>query len=129
MTDTVKSVTAQGFVRETLERREIWRVQTPQGFMFDDILPAHLNAAGQSLPDDAAVAVLLGVVAQPWLDEAPAQVGQRRSVAELLPPCATNAALTHSSFETRPIADCSLARERTLRALASAADETAATAA
>ena len=56
MTDTIKSATADGFVRETLERSEIWRVQTPQGFMFDDILPAHLSTAGRALFDDAAVA-------------------------------------------------------------------------
>ncbi len=61
MTDTVKSVTADGFVKETLERREIWRAQTPQGFMFGDILPAHLSAAGHSLSDDAAVAESDGI--------------------------------------------------------------------
>ena len=61
MTDTVKSATAEGFVKETLERREIWAVQTPQGFMFGDILRAHLSAVGQSLPDDAAVAASDGL--------------------------------------------------------------------
>ena len=61
MTDTVKSVTADGFVRETLERREIWRAQTPQGFIFGDILPAHLSTAGQSFSDDAAVAESAGL--------------------------------------------------------------------
>ena len=61
MTDTVKSVTGQGFVKETLERSKIWCVQTPQGFMFADILPAHLTASSQSLPDDAAVAETNGL--------------------------------------------------------------------
>ena len=56
MTDTVKSVTVEGFVKETLERRGICCAQTPQGFMFGDILPAHLLTAGQSFSDDAAVA-------------------------------------------------------------------------
>ena len=61
MIDTVKSATADGFVTKTLERREIFRVQTPQGFMLGDILSAHLSAAGQSLSDDAAVAESKGL--------------------------------------------------------------------
>ena len=56
MTDTVKSVTVEGFVKDTLERGEIWCAQTPQGFMFGDILPAHLLTAGHSFSDDAEVA-------------------------------------------------------------------------
>ncbi|MBN07404.1 MAG: bifunctional 2-C-methyl-D-erythritol 4-phosphate cytidylyltransferase/2-C-methyl-D-erythritol 2,4-cyclodiphosphate synthase [Rhodospirillaceae bacterium] len=56
MTDTVKSVTAEGFVKDTLERGEIWCAQTPQGFMFGDILHAHLLTAGHSFSDDAEVA-------------------------------------------------------------------------
>ena len=61
MTDTVKSVTVEGFVKDTLERGEIWCAQTPQGFMFGDILPAHLLTAGHSFSDDAAVAGLIGL--------------------------------------------------------------------
>ncbi len=43
---------------ETLvDRQNLWRAQTPQGFMFSEILTAHRTALGQTLTDDAAVAI------------------------------------------------------------------------
>ncbi len=48
---------------ETLvDRQNLWRAQTPQGFMFSDILTAHRTALGQTLTDDAAVAIAASLV-------------------------------------------------------------------
>jgi 2-C-methyl-D-erythritol 4-phosphate cytidylyltransferase/2-C-methyl-D-erythritol 2,4-cyclodiphosphate synthase len=52
--DTVKRGSA-GRVAETLDRAMLWRAQTPQGFHYAAILAAHRAAAGNDLPDDAAV--------------------------------------------------------------------------
>ncbi len=47
---------------ETLvDRQNLWRAQTPQGFLFPEILAAHRAAQGQSLTDDAAVAKAAGL--------------------------------------------------------------------
>jgi 2-C-methyl-D-erythritol 4-phosphate cytidylyltransferase/2-C-methyl-D-erythritol 2,4-cyclodiphosphate synthase len=52
-----------GSTCETLvDRQNLWRAQTPQGFVFSDILVAHRSAQGQSLTDDAAVAKAAGLV-------------------------------------------------------------------
>jgi 2-C-methyl-D-erythritol 4-phosphate cytidylyltransferase / 2-C-methyl-D-erythritol 2,4-cyclodiphosphate synthase len=59
--DTVKRA-ANGQVVETLDRRSLWRAQTPQAFRFRDIMAAHLAAAGLELTDDAAVAEAAGLV-------------------------------------------------------------------
>ncbi len=48
-------------VGETVERRGLWRAQTPQGFRFPEILAAHRAAAGLALTDDAAVAERAGL--------------------------------------------------------------------
>jgi 2-C-methyl-D-erythritol 4-phosphate cytidylyltransferase / 2-C-methyl-D-erythritol 2,4-cyclodiphosphate synthase len=48
---------------ETLvDRQNLWRAQTPQGFMFSEILTAHRTVVGQSLTDDAAVAIAAGLL-------------------------------------------------------------------
>jgi 2-C-methyl-D-erythritol 4-phosphate cytidylyltransferase / 2-C-methyl-D-erythritol 2,4-cyclodiphosphate synthase len=58
--DTVKR--AQGdHVAATIDRSALWRAQTPQGFRYADILAAHRAAAGNDLPDDAAVAERAGL--------------------------------------------------------------------
>jgi 2-C-methyl-D-erythritol 4-phosphate cytidylyltransferase / 2-C-methyl-D-erythritol 2,4-cyclodiphosphate synthase len=59
--DTVKRA-ANGQVVETLDRRSLWRAQTPQAFRYRDIMAAHLAAAGLELTDDAAVAEAAGLV-------------------------------------------------------------------
>lgn len=47
---------------ETLvDRQNLWCAQTPQGFVFSDILAAHRRAQGLSLTDDAAVAKAAGL--------------------------------------------------------------------
>ena len=58
--DTIKRV-ADGVIRETVDRSQLWRAQTPQGFHFPAILAAHRAAAGQVLTDDAAVAEAAGI--------------------------------------------------------------------
>jgi 2-C-methyl-D-erythritol 4-phosphate cytidylyltransferase/2-C-methyl-D-erythritol 2,4-cyclodiphosphate synthase len=58
--DTIKLV-ANGVIRETVDRSQLWRAQTPQGFHFAPILAAHRAAAGRVLTDDAAVAEAAGM--------------------------------------------------------------------
>lgn len=58
--DTVKRV-MDGVIRETVDRSQLWRAQTPQGFHFAAILTAHRAAAGRVLTDDAAVAEAAGI--------------------------------------------------------------------
>jgi 2-C-methyl-D-erythritol 4-phosphate cytidylyltransferase/2-C-methyl-D-erythritol 2,4-cyclodiphosphate synthase len=58
--DTVKRGT-DGVVTATLDRSNLWRVQTPQGFRYADILSAHRAAKGLDLTDDAAVAERAGL--------------------------------------------------------------------
>ena len=48
-------------VIETLDRRGLWRAQTPQAFVFDEIARAHEEVAGRGLTDDAAVAEAAGL--------------------------------------------------------------------
>jgi 2-C-methyl-D-erythritol 4-phosphate cytidylyltransferase/2-C-methyl-D-erythritol 2,4-cyclodiphosphate synthase len=53
--DTLKRG-AEGRVRETVARGDLWRAQTPQGFRYPEILAAHRALAGAELTDDAAIA-------------------------------------------------------------------------
>lgn len=50
-------------ISATVERRDLWRAQTPQGFHYRAILEAHRKAAtaGNELTDDAAVAERAGM--------------------------------------------------------------------
>lgn len=50
-----------GTVAATIDRQNLWRAQTPQGFRYGDILAAHRQAAGDELTDDAAVAERAGL--------------------------------------------------------------------
>jgi 2-C-methyl-D-erythritol 4-phosphate cytidylyltransferase / 2-C-methyl-D-erythritol 2,4-cyclodiphosphate synthase len=58
LTDTLKRSGPDGRIAATLDRTDVWRAQTPQGFRFPDILAAHEAAAsaGVDLTDDAGVA-------------------------------------------------------------------------
>ncbi|HEY4470956.1 MAG TPA: bifunctional 2-C-methyl-D-erythritol 4-phosphate cytidylyltransferase/2-C-methyl-D-erythritol 2,4-cyclodiphosphate synthase [Stellaceae bacterium] len=58
--DTIKRV-EDGRIRETVDRSQLWRAQTPQGFHFDAILAAHRQMLGRVLTDDAAVAEAVGI--------------------------------------------------------------------
>ena len=50
-------------ISATVERKDLWRAQTPQGFHYRAILEAHRKAAaeGNELTDDAAVAERAGM--------------------------------------------------------------------
>lgn len=54
--DTIKRA-RDGLVTKTLKRDELWSIQTPQGFLLQDILKAHDKAACDGFPatDDASV--------------------------------------------------------------------------
>jgi 2-C-methyl-D-erythritol 4-phosphate cytidylyltransferase/2-C-methyl-D-erythritol 2,4-cyclodiphosphate synthase len=57
--DTLKRTTAAGLVADTVDRANLWRAQTPQGFAFGLILAAHRAAADagrDDFTDDAALA-------------------------------------------------------------------------
>ncbi len=64
VTDTVKTVDADGHVHRTLDRSALRLVQTPQGFAFPALLDAHRRAAAQGredFTDDAALAEWAGL--------------------------------------------------------------------
>ncbi len=58
--DTIKRG-KDGRVGDTVDRRDLWRAQTPQAFHFPDILAAHRRFAGRELTDDAALAEAAGI--------------------------------------------------------------------
>jgi 2-C-methyl-D-erythritol 4-phosphate cytidylyltransferase/2-C-methyl-D-erythritol 2,4-cyclodiphosphate synthase len=64
LADTLKKAGPGQRIAATLERTELWRAQTPQGFRFAEILAAHAAAAAAGktdLTDDAAVAEWAGL--------------------------------------------------------------------
>jgi 2-C-methyl-D-erythritol 4-phosphate cytidylyltransferase/2-C-methyl-D-erythritol 2,4-cyclodiphosphate synthase len=60
VTDTLKRA-AERTVSATVDRKDLWRAQTPQGFRYAEILAAHRQSAGAALTDDAAVAEAAGL--------------------------------------------------------------------
>ena len=62
VTDTLKRSSGDPpVVSENVDRRDLWRAQTPQGFRYRDILDAHRTCASQGLTDDAAIAEHVGL--------------------------------------------------------------------
>jgi len=59
--DTLKKADDDKKIVDTVDRSNLWRVQTPQGFPYAAILNAHEQAAGRALTDDAAVAEKAGL--------------------------------------------------------------------
>ena len=57
MHDTVKRVDSQHVIQETLNREELWQIQTPQTFRYDWLLEAHQQAQQErwEVTDDAAL--------------------------------------------------------------------------
>lgn len=54
--DTIKRVNPTSLeVIETFNREELWNIQTPQIFRYNDILKAHKALEGQNYTDDAAL--------------------------------------------------------------------------
>ena len=63
VTDTLKEVDADGRIVRTIERSNLWRAQTPQGFPRELIVRAHADAkaAQVTATDDAALLERLGL--------------------------------------------------------------------
>ena len=64
VSDTIKSVDADGIVKETLDRSRLRAIQTPQAFAFEPLLAAHRRAAKagrNDFPDDASLAEWAGL--------------------------------------------------------------------
>ncbi len=63
VTDTLKEVDADGRIVRTIERANLWRAQTPQGFPREIIVRAHADAkaAQVTATDDAALLERLGL--------------------------------------------------------------------
>jgi 2-C-methyl-D-erythritol 4-phosphate cytidylyltransferase len=61
--DTIKEVDDGNFVVKTLDRRQLWTIQTPQIFRYDLILEAHLYARENQIraTDDAWLVEQLGL--------------------------------------------------------------------
>ena len=59
VTDTIKVAAEDGLVGETLSRRNLWAVQTPQVFRFDIISEAYSRVQGE-VTDDASLVEQLG---------------------------------------------------------------------
>lgn len=61
VTDALKRAAPEApMIAAAVDRAGLWRAQTPQGFRFTALLDAHRRAAGQDLPDDAAIAQAAG---------------------------------------------------------------------
>lgn len=62
VSDTIKQVTARGFVERTIDRSGLWRVQTPQAFRYDLLMEAFKNASAKSFygTDEGALVEFLG---------------------------------------------------------------------
>lgn len=61
--DTIKHITSDGFVKDTLPRDSIWLIQTPQAFRMEIIKKAHQKAHddGYHGTDDAALVERMGI--------------------------------------------------------------------
>ena len=55
--DTIKEADDDGFVVNTLDRRRLWSIQTPQAFRYDLLFQAHLHARENDIQvtDDASL--------------------------------------------------------------------------
>jgi 2-C-methyl-D-erythritol 4-phosphate cytidylyltransferase len=60
--DTIKRVDTNGFVVETLQREQIWSIQTPQVFRYSLLMQAHRAVRGLGIiaTDDAALVERMG---------------------------------------------------------------------
>ncbi len=61
VTDTIKIVDNEGFIKETPDRNFLWAAQTPQGFSVDSLKKAHKMAIGKNwkVTDDASLFEML----------------------------------------------------------------------
>ena len=61
VTDTIKIVDDEGFIKETPDRNYLWAAQTPQGFLVDRLKKAHKMAIDKNwkVTDDASLFEML----------------------------------------------------------------------
>jgi len=59
--DTLKKTNGENQISATIDRTELWRAQTPQGFHYQALRAAHENASHDNFTDDAAVAEAHGL--------------------------------------------------------------------
>jgi 2-C-methyl-D-erythritol 4-phosphate cytidylyltransferase len=59
VTDTIKEADAEGNVRRTLPRQNLWAIQTPQVFFIEIIARAYRNAI-EDVTDDAMLVERIG---------------------------------------------------------------------
>ena len=61
VTDTIKVVDNEGFIKETPNRKYLWSAQTPQGFVVDKLKKAHKMAIEKNwtVTDDASLFEML----------------------------------------------------------------------
>ena len=61
VTDTIKIVDNEGFIKETPDRNYLWAAQTPQGFLVDRLKKAHKMAIDKNwkVTDDASLFEML----------------------------------------------------------------------
>ncbi len=61
VTDTIKIVDSEGFIKDTPNRQHLWAAQTPQGFLVDSLKKAHAMAIDKNLivTDDASLFEML----------------------------------------------------------------------
>ena len=61
VTDTIKIVDVEGFIKDTPSRQYLWAAQTPQGFLVDSLKKAHAIAIDKnfSVTDDASLFEML----------------------------------------------------------------------
>jgi len=59
--DTLKKADDDGVIRATIDRAQLWRAQTPQGFRYAPLHAAHANAPHNNFTDDAAIAEAHGL--------------------------------------------------------------------
>jgi 2-C-methyl-D-erythritol 4-phosphate cytidylyltransferase / 2-C-methyl-D-erythritol 2,4-cyclodiphosphate synthase len=58
--DTIKKY-SDGKIEWTLERQDLWRAQTPQGFIYEDIINSHQAFKDLNFTDDAALNEYAGI--------------------------------------------------------------------
>lgn len=68
VTDTLRRIVPGDETLSTVDRRDLWAAQTPQGFRFPEILKAHRDVTSSDLTDDIAVAEAAGLTAIPITD-------------------------------------------------------------
>ena len=61
VTDTIKIVDNEGFIKETPNRKYLWAAQTPQGFIVESLKKAHKMAIDKNwiVTDDASLFEML----------------------------------------------------------------------